>query len=426
MINHKSVDAVKKASWVSHFCRPLYDSYCFSKIPGTILQLFGKKGEGLPQDCWVKDTYDSVILILIDGFGWQFLESNYTKYPFLSRFFREGIVSKLTSQFPSTTAAHITTLCSGSEVGQTGIYEWFFHEPKLGRVIAPLLYSYARDIKSGSLKKILAPEKILPHETIFQKLSEEGISSYIFQPKNISHSVYSNWMFRGGKVQAYDRFSKSLSTVLSLVPQGGFFYLYFGDIDSHSHSHGMYSPQVEKSMDQCFNGLEEFWKKLAQTKQKVACLVTADHGMTPIDPKTTFFLNREIPELAEMIQKGADHQLLTPAGSCRDYFLHVHPEKLQEAKELLEKALKDRAMVCDVRELVNDGFFGSKEVSSQFLERVGNLVILPHGNHSIWWYEKGKFEQKFFAMHGGLTRAEMETIFLFSSVSEDLKLSSRS
>jgi hypothetical protein len=416
MINHKSIEAVKQASWATHFCRPLYDTYCFSKIPGTILRLLGKSSEALPQDCWVDGSYDSVALFLIDGFGWQFLEKNYSEYPFLARFFREGIVSKLTSQFPSTTAAHITTLCTGCEVGQTGVYEWFFHEPQLGRIIAPLLYSYAGDKKCGSLKNVIAPEKILPQETFFQRLKKEGISSYIFQHKDISHSIYSNWMFRGGEVQAYDRFHKCLSTMLPLMRKGGLFYVYFGDIDSDSHEHGMDSKQVEKSMDNCFIALEEFWTKLSQTGLKVACLVTADHGMTSINPATTYFLNKEIPELEQMIEKGADQRLLTPAGSCRDYFLHVMPEKLQEAKALLTNALHERAMVCEVKQLIDEGFFGSKEASQCFLNRVGNLAILPYGNHSIWWYEKGRFNQKFFAMHGGLTRAEMETIFLFNTL----------
>src|ERR1700729_1360085 len=116
--------------------------------------------------------------------------------------------------------------------------------------------------------------------------------------------------------------------------------------------------------------------------------------MTSIDPATTFFLNRELPFLEHVIEKGADERLLTPAGSCRDYFLHVLPEKLQEAKSLLSNALKDQARVCEVKELIDEGFFGSKEVSASFLERVGNLVILPYGNHSIWWYEKGRFDQK--------------------------------
>jgi hypothetical protein len=140
--------------------------------------------------------------------------------------------------------------------------------------------------------------------------------------------------------------------------------------------------------------------------------------MTPIDPSTTFFLNREIPQLEKMIEKGSDSRLLTPAGSCRDYFLHVIPSKLQEAKALLTCALKDHALVCEVSELIRDGFFGSREVSASFLARVGNLVILPYRDQSIWWYEKGRFDQKFFAMHGGLTRAEMETIFLFSGINK--------
>jgi len=41
---------------------------------------------------------------------------------------------------------------------------------------------------------------------------------------------------------------------------------------------------------------------------------------------------------------------------------------------------------------------------------VGNLVILSYRYESVWWYEKGKFEQNFYGHHGGLTPQEMETI----------------
>jgi predicted AlkP superfamily pyrophosphatase or phosphodiesterase len=414
MINNKSIEAVKEAYWTDHFCKPLYDSYCFSKIPGTIMSLLGKKTDALPSDCWIQKQYDTVILILIDGFGWEFLEKNHMKYPFLSRFFRKGIVSKLTSQFPSTTAAHITTLCSGSNVGQTGTYEWFYYEPKLDRVIAPLLFSFAGDKKCGTLKGLIEPEKIFPYETVFQQLQQEGVKSYIFQPEEIAHSCYSDWMFRGGAVTGYKKFSTCLSALASQISDG-LFYIYFGEVDSACHKHGMESKQVEKAIDQCFHALEDFLKKLSKSDRKIACVVTADHGMTMIDPKTTIFLNYDIPALESMIIRGANGRLITPAGSCRDYFLHLFPEKLQEAKALLTKALLGKALVCETKELIAEGFFG-KGVSKSFLERVGNLVILPFGNNSIWWYEKGRFDQKFFAMHGGLTRSEMETIFLFKEL----------
>jgi hypothetical protein len=59
--------------------------------------------------------------------------------------------------------------------------------------------------------------------------------------------------------------------------------------------------------------------------------------------------------------------------------------------------------------LIEQGYFGD-EVSARLRERVGNLVILPYRNESVWWYEKGKFEQRFYGHHGGLTPEEMETV----------------
>lgn len=37
----------------------------------------------------------------------------------------------------------------------------------------------------------------------------------------------------------------------------------------------------------------------------------------------------------------------------------------------------------------------------------------PLYNESVFWYEKERFENRFLGNHGGLTRPEMETIFLF-------------
>ncbi len=39
---------------------------------------------------------------------------------------------------------------------------------------------------------------------------------------------------------------------------------------------------------------------------------------------------------------------------------------------------------------------------------MGNLVILAYKGESVWWYQKNRFEQKFYGHHGGLTKEEME------------------
>ena len=111
----------------------------------------------------------------------------------------------------------------------------------------------------------------------------------------------------------------------------------------------------------------------------------------------------------KFIKSNRSGQLLVPAGSPRDMFLYIKDDLLDEAQDFLVKRLAGKADVVKTESLITDGYFGA-EVSSRFRERVGNLVILSYRYESVWWYEKDKFEMKFYGHHGGLTPQEMETI----------------
>ncbi|HSW72452.1 MAG TPA: hypothetical protein VLG44_03475 [Chlamydiales bacterium] len=139
----------------------------------------------------------------------------------------------------------------------------------------------------------------------------------------------------------------------------------------------------------------------------------ADHGLITVHPEKTFYLNQEIPQIKKNFLIGADQKPLAPAGSCRDFFLHIQDEKLHETKEILDKFLSEKAEVYFTHDLIKEGLFGNKGTTQAFLNRVGNLVILPKRSEAVWWYEKNRFAQGFLASHGGLTKEEMETIFLF-------------
>jgi hypothetical protein len=82
---------------------------------------------------------------------------------------------------------------------------------------------------------------------------------------------------------------------------------------------------------------------------------------------------------------------------------------VDEAQGFLAKRLEGKADVVQTEALIADGYFGPS-VSERFLERVGNLVILPYRYESVWWYEKDKFDMQFLGHHGGLTPQEMETV----------------
>jgi hypothetical protein len=81
------------------------------------------------------------------------------------------------------------------------------------------------------------------------------------------------------------------------------------------------------------------------------------------------------------------------------------------------EAVQDKADVYTVNELIDEGLFGPEPLSPTFLSHVGNLVILPRKYETVWWYEEGRFEQKFYGHHGGLSPEEMEIPLLLYSFS---------
>lgn len=410
MINEKSLLAVSGSTFSKQFCRPLYSSYCFSKIPATIKKLFFPELEGgLPEDTTIAGPYDHVILLFLDAFGWAFFEEFKSKIPLLQKLESQGIASKITSMFPSTTAAHVTCINTGLIPSQTGIYEWFIYEPKLNDIIAPLPFSYAGDRNTGTLP--LNPKELFPKETIYHCLSERGIQCSAFQSTAVAHSPYSKSVLDGATVYGYKKTAQAFETLLStLQKEKTYSFFYYGDIDAIGHRKGIHSPEFGKIIEKIWTEIEAF---IGQLPPKTALLITADHGMVEVTPEQTYYLNKKIPNIAKYLQFGRRDKPLAPAGSCRDFFLHAHPDTLPELKEVLGLFLKGKAEVYETEELIEAGIFGPMPPSENFRSRVGNLVILPYRGEAVWWFERDRFQQNFNGAHGGLTRGEMEIPFLF-------------
>jgi predicted AlkP superfamily pyrophosphatase or phosphodiesterase len=389
------------------FVKPNYDSGGFAGLPQTITSLFG----GDPYSSAIPDLqkgYDNVILFFADSFGWRFFEK-FASHPYLDRFIRDGRVAKLTSQFPSTTSAHTTCIHSGLNVGQSGIFEWNYYEPRLDAMIVPLLFSFSGSMERDQLKATgIAPKKLYPTRSLYLGLKKLDVHSTIFQHREYTPSTYSDILFRGAEVHGYKSLPEALTNLrLALDAAAGknYFFLYYDKIDGISHEYGPTSPQVEAEVDMFLTTMERLF---APTKKgKTLFLLTADHGQVEIDPATTIYINKAFARIEKYIRKSQKGELLVPGGSPRDMFLYIKDEMLDEAQAILIKGLKGRADVLQIDELIAQGYFGPK-VSKVFRERAGNLVILPYRYEGVWWYEKGKFEQKFHGHHGGLTPQEME------------------
>lgn len=383
------------------FVQPRYDGGGFAGIPARI------------RNELKRNAYDAVVLFLVDGLGWRFTE-RFQDTPFLKRLNRNGRVEKLTSQFPSTTAAHVTTIHTGLTVGQSGVFEWFYYEPLLDRMIAPLLFSFAGDKGRDTLKPAgVQARSLYPNHTLYQTLGNEGVRSHVFGVRDYTPSTYSNVVMQGAKLHGFKTLPEALVNLGLLLEKKSapaYIHFYFDKIDGLCHEYGPTAPQVEAEIEAFLLVMESFFERtFTGKKKKVLFLMTADHGAMQVDPKTTIFLNTHprFTGVERFIRPNRQGQLLVPAGSARDMFLYIKDGMLAEAQSFLSERLEGQASVALVSEMMEAGYFGP-EVSRELRSRIGDLVILPHEGESVWWYEKGRFEQRFYGHHGGLSREEME------------------
>jgi len=406
----------------SDFVKPQYNSRCFSDFPKTIQYLL--TGEGKPAlDPEVLGKfdrqYDTVLFLFLDSFGWRFFQEHQESHPFLQRLLENGHVTKGTSQFPSTTAAHVTAIHTGERISDSGIYAWQYYEPKFDDIITPLLFSYAGTGRRDTLIKTgVDPQTIYPPETFYQALGKKGITSYVFQHREYTPSTYSDIVFRGARTVPYITFRESLVTLQHLLSKDRtplYAFLYFDKFDTICHKHGPESPHVAAEAEQMLTALEQTFEKLEQSQKKTLCIVSADHGQIRVQPKETLYLNQlsALADLPKMMQKNAAGALIVPAGGPRNMFLHIEDDHLTEAQQLLAETLAPRVTVCSTAQMIGEGFFGETKPSQTFLDRVGNLVLLPHTNETVWWYQANKYVIRYLGYHGGLAPEEMEIPICF-------------
>ncbi|HEU5229477.1 MAG TPA: alkaline phosphatase family protein [Ktedonobacteraceae bacterium] len=420
MLNTTSVNTVNRSRFSQRFVQPCYDSYCFSNLPSTIEFLLTGNGQSaLPLDVFgnFPTRYDKVIFFFIDAFGWQFFERYAEKYHFLKTVLSQGVVSKMTSQFPSTTAAHVTCMHTGLNVGQSGVYEWNYYEPLVDEIISPLLFSYAGDKTARDTLKQrsdIPPPAFFPRQTFYRALQAQGVTSHIFQYHAYTPSTFSDIVFRGATVHPYQNLPEAFGALSELVTTKSmtpaYYFLYYDRIDTVCHNHGPTSRQFEDAVDTYLTTLDQFFYKAIRGKtNNTLFMLTADHGHTPVDPRRTFYLNKRLSEIKSSLKTNKRGSLLVPAGSPRDMFLHVKDEKIDELLPYLQERLAGIAEIYRTDDLLRQHFFGLQEPSPALLSRLGNVVILPYKNETVWWYEEGKFDMHFFGHHGGLTPEEMET-----------------
>jgi hypothetical protein len=424
MIFKDILNTIIKKNQHDEFIYPAYEDYCFSNIPSAIKHILGLRNNNP-----LSETLDTagitpskpvnVILFLLDGFGYNQWIQYMERYVFLKTISEKGIVIPLTSVFPSTTASSLTTIHSGLTPQEHGLLEWWVYFEEIDRIIQTLPFKpiYSKD-QDELLNKGVNPGILFSGRTLYEDLNRVGISSFAFINEAYKETAYSKLVFEGCEIVPYKSGSNLMTVLrnkLTDVSTPVYFNVYWSLIDNAAHEYGVHSERYLDELDLIFNLLqEEFLNKLSpQTAENTMIMVTADHGHINVNPEETIYLNH-FPEVVNNFRVGQSEEKILPWGSPRDVYIAVDDTKRDYVLSFLTKTLESRAMVISTEDALEQSLFGHGTLHKQFRSRIGDILILPKDNYTVWYehIEGNKFTLS--GMHGGLYPDEMLIPFVIT------------
>ncbi len=398
------------------FIKPAYEADCISNLPQLALKLLhaqnSPKHTPLSHHLKTTDTKNAnkIVLLVIDGFGFNQLLVHHKQNPFLTNLSENGDIAPITSVYPSQTTNALTTLNTGLTPQEHGLFEYFLYLKEVGVVNALRFERLVSRKKTKPVEEGFSPKLMFSGKSMHRTLKEQGINTYTHIHVSNASNACSQLIFDGSTVVPALKTSDLIVNLRKNLEKsgGGYFFVHIDTLDTISHEYGPESEQYTAEISTIGHLLQKelVEKTEAQTAKETLLLMTADHGLVQVNPEETTYLNLANKPLTNR-QVDLSHKRIFPTGSPRDIFLHIKEKKLAQAKEQLTSQLKGKAEVVETAAAVKEGLFGLGKPSAQFLERTGNLLILPYKKETVWFANPEGRKLSFLGQHGGLNVDEM-------------------
>lgn len=340
----------------------------------------------------------NVILLVIDGMGFNFLSKYFPK-----SFLFENVRTKMTSIFPSTTAAAMTTFYTGLAPQDHAIPSWFTYLRELG-VVSTILPFQIRATRSSLQTQTVSAQNILKVESLFKNCKG---NQFVFLPKEIVGNPYGNVVLSQATQCSYKygnmkSFFKTMVKVLkkNTDSQSSNFLLgYWPNFDSLCHSKGVAHQDTFNHFTLLLNQLEKFIQSLKQISPQAKILITADHGLIDTPPERMLFLE-DHPELYKCLT-------LPLSGEPRAPFFYVRPAKVPQFEAYIQEHLSFAGDLKKGEDLIAENYFGLFQSHPKFEERIGDYVFLMRENYIFNDRLEGEDRSLHIGNHGGVSEDEM-------------------
>jgi len=394
------------------FVVPDYDGLCLANIPATVAALLGGELPGacppLRPELWRgwADGVRRVIFLLVDAMGYLQLQEAMARgdVPAWNRLAERGALFPITTVFPSTTNAVLTTLWTGYSPAAHGLLAFELYLREFGVAASALFFWPVACHQHDLLVEWgLKPEDFVPVPALGETLTKQGIAVRTFTRKTYAESALSQMHRRGleqidGFVGASDLWV-GLRRALGESQSGRLFISAYWDVvDGISHK---YSPDDDSWATELrtigYMLEEEFLRRLTPAEREGTLLIiTADHGMVPTPPEVAVKLD-DHPALRDAL-------LIPPMGESRAPFFYPHPDRRETLRDYLDGELGDAFVTLERNAVLESGLLGPGPIYSETPYRLGDLVALARGNHYLAEKEKSL---EMLGRHGGMSPTEM-------------------
>ena len=335
----------------------------------------------------LQKRYKNVVFIILDGMGEHILTPISPK-----GYFKQNELECVTSVYPSTTTAALTTYYSGKAPYETGWIAWSQYFKEYGRAIDMLKHreSYkGEDIKGA---KIDVFKEIVNYIPIFEQIEKASpnVKAYELEP------TYTDK--RAKRSIRADNIDEIIENIEMLCENPGekFILAYSDNPDGLLHKFGTDSIEVSDYIKETEQKIEKMCKEL---DEDTIVIISADHGHKNIEKAYTML---DYPEIQECL-------ILPPSLESRAIAFWVKEDMKTQFEERFKNAFGEEFLLMTKEEFLQKNLLGFGKKHPKIDDFIGNYIALSISSSIIrietFWAD-GKPVKK--STHCGLTKEEME------------------
>jgi len=336
------------------------------------------------------ESTSRLVVLVIDGLGWNQLRANAADAPFLAALDGHPIVAG----FPTTTVASLASLGVGAESGGHGLVGYTTRFDGQVEPVNWLRWTTAHS--QNSLLDELPPEVVQPQPTVFERAELAGVNVFVVLPWMFRGSGLTRAVQRGGTFVPIHTAADMVTSVATAIngPTPVLAYCYLSELDTIGHIRGRQSEAWRVQLAMIDHSVAMLADRLPPDARLI---VTADHGMVDVADadKIDYDTESELSAGIDMV-----------AGEARVRYLHVAPGEVAAVRDRWQRRLGGQMLVVSRAEAVAEGWFGAA-VGAEVIDRIGDLIAVATSPVAVVRSEAERRLARLRGFHGARTADEM-------------------